>query len=96
VVALNVLRIHSDRVCLLALAAVLIKRRSPGLNRTGTILALALSFGNFGRPTFLAFFCCAKVPLLLIEARFQRNQLFAEPTEMHFYFPLAITVLHKL
>ena len=49
----------------LALAAAAIAFRSSAVKRTGTMRPLATPLGILGRPTFLAFFCCAKVPKLL-------------------------------
>src|SRR5439155_3499958 len=63
------LRIHSETVCLLALAAASITLVSSGVKRTGTILPLASPLGSFGRPGFLGFFGCAKTSKLLYDCR---------------------------
>ncbi len=48
-------RDHYDTVLLLALAAVSIRFRFSGLNRTGTMLPLASASASLGRPGFLGF-----------------------------------------
>jgi hypothetical protein len=58
---------HSETFCLLAFAAASIAFRSSPVKRTGTILPFAVPFGSLGRPTFLDFFCCAKVSKLLYD-----------------------------
>src|SRR5439155_23508095 len=63
------LHTNSETVCFLALAAISIVRKSSRVKRTGTIRPLASPFGSFGRPTFLGFFCRAKVPELLNNRR---------------------------
>lgn len=50
-------RIHAEAVCSLALAAVSTRFRSPGLNRTGSMVPLACPFAILGRPGFLGFAC---------------------------------------
>ena len=59
------LRIHSETVLPLALAAAVIFLISSALNRTGTIRPFASPLGNFGLPGFLRFFGCSKVSQLL-------------------------------
>jgi hypothetical protein len=56
IAAFNVLLTHSERLCLLALAALWNAAASPLVRRTGTILPLACPFGRFGLPTLLDFF----------------------------------------
>ena len=58
------LRIHSERLCFFAAAAASIAFNASAVNRTGTIRPIASPFGSFGRPTFLAFFCCTTSKLL--------------------------------
>jgi hypothetical protein len=53
IAAFNVVRIHSETVCLLALAAFSTRWRSSGLKRTCTGVPFASPLGSFGRPTFL-------------------------------------------
>jgi hypothetical protein len=53
IAALSVLRIHSEMVCFLTLAAFSIRWRSSGLKRTCMGLPLASPTGSFGRPGFL-------------------------------------------
>src|SRR5438270_4448627 len=67
---LTTVRTHSETVCLFASAASVIACKSSLVKRTGTILPLASPFGSLGRPTFLAFFCCSKVPELLHNGHF--------------------------
>jgi hypothetical protein len=64
-VASIVLRIHSERLWLLALAAASIIFKALAVKRTGTILPLASLLGSLGRPTFLVLFCWLKVSKLL-------------------------------
>ena len=59
------LRVHSDKLLSLALAAASIGFRSSPVKRTGTILPFASPFGSFGLPTFLAFFGCISLPEFL-------------------------------
>ena len=54
-VAIKVLRIHSETVLLLARAAASNFLRSSALNRTGTMVPLASAFAILGRPGFLGF-----------------------------------------
>src|SRR5258708_4675747 len=49
--AFNVLRIHSDRFCLLAFAALSNVRNSSVVARMRSISALAFPLGSLGRPT---------------------------------------------
>jgi hypothetical protein len=50
IVAFNVLRIHSDTVCLLAFALVSNARNSAGVTRIRKVSALASPLGSAGRP----------------------------------------------
>ena len=63
--ALSVLRIHSETVCLLVLALASIARSSSGVTRTRKVPAFALPFGSGGRPAFLVFLCRLKASELL-------------------------------
>lgn len=64
IAAASVLRIHSETVLLLALAAASTRFRSAGLKRTGTMLPLATPLGSFGLPGCLfAAFGTVFVPL---------------------------------
>jgi hypothetical protein len=63
--AFSVLRIHSETVLPLALAADVIFLISSALKRTGKIRPFASPFGSFGLPGFLRFFGCSKVSQLL-------------------------------
>ena len=67
------LRIHSETLCLLALAVDSIARNSPSVTRTQRVPALAFPLGSGGRPAFLRFFCCLKVPELLYDCRLNRR-----------------------
>src|SRR5256885_16265070 len=60
--AFNVLRIHCETVCLLALAAASIALVSSDVKRTGTIFPFAWPFGSLGRPILAFRF---KLPRLL-------------------------------
>src|ERR1019366_10525148 len=62
--ASDVLRIHSETFCLLALAALLKRSCSAFANLTGTILPFASPFGSLGLPTFLGFCWFATFALL--------------------------------
>ncbi len=46
-------RIHSDKDCFAAFAAISYERNSLGVDRTRTVAAFAFPFGKAGRPTFL-------------------------------------------
>jgi hypothetical protein len=59
------LRIHSETFFLLALARAAIAFASSSPKRTDTLLPLAPSSGNFGRPTFLVPLCWLKISKLL-------------------------------
>jgi hypothetical protein len=50
VAAFNVLLIHSETFCFLALAAAVMRCTSSALNRTGTMRPLASPLGSLGRP----------------------------------------------
>lgn len=65
--ALTALLIHSETVLPSDLAADVTRFRSSGLNRMGTMLPLALPFGNCGLPGRLGFFGCPKASELLYD-----------------------------
>ena len=70
----NVLRIQSDRLFLLPLAAASIRFKSSASKRIATILPFASPLGNLGRQTFLGFDWVGIAELLNDEGPYRSNR----------------------